>query len=392
MRILAIETSCDETAAALLETKSGKFNLLSNVVSSQVKIHAKYGGIVPEVAARQQMRDILPIIQEALLVDGLNKRRTALDDKEIRNKKLEIKISNFQLPDYIAVTYGPGLVTSLRVGLETAKTLSYVWQKPLIPVNHLEGHIYASAISNFQFPISKKIPNPKSQIPNEFRMPEWEFPVLALVVSGGHTQLVLMKDHLKYKIVGHTLDDAAGEAFDKVAKILDLGYPGGPIISRLGKEGNPKAFDLPRPMINSGGFDFSFSGLKTAVLYLAQKESKSKNYELRKKDICASFQQAVVDVLVIKTIKAAERYKVKTILLGGGVSANKELREQLGMAIENNLSEISYHIPDISLTGDNAVMIAIAAYFRYKNKNFLKPNPQSKVWQRLNATPNLKLT
>ena len=272
MKILGIESSCDETAAALVDYTGGRFSVLSNVVASQIEIHKKTKGVVPEVAARCHVEAIIPVIKEAM--------------------------QNETKPDAIAITKGPGLVTSLRIGVDTARTLSFFWGVPMIGVNHLEGHIYASVLQNTAI----------------------EFPALCLVVSGGHTELVLMKKHLDYKIIGETRDDAAGEAFDKVAKILDLGYPGGPEISKLAKEGNPKAIDFPRPMIDSKDFDFSFSGLKTAVLYYV-KNLKPKTYNL-KPDICASFEQAVVDVLVAKTICAAKKYKVKTVILGGGVSAN----------------------------------------------------------------------
>jgi len=269
MIILGIETSCDETAAAIVQNKSERFEILSSVVSSQVDIHAKTGGIVPEVAAREHIKNILPIIDQAL-------KKASMDYHKI---------------DAIAVTAGPGLITSLLVGAETAKVLSYTWNKPLTAINHLAAHIYANFISASW----------RTKI---------QFPLLALVVSGGHTELVLMKKHLDYQVIGQTRDDAAGEAFDKVAKLLNLGYPGGPIISKLAKDGDRKAVDLPRPMIKENNFDFSFAGLKTAALYKIQ----SGKYNLKDKktiaDFCASFEQAAIDVLVEKTIKAAKKYNV----------------------------------------------------------------------------------
>jgi N6-L-threonylcarbamoyladenine synthase len=330
MRILGIETSCDETAAAVLEVKGGKFKVLSNKIASSVKLHAKYGGIVPELAARAQMEYIIPVIESALKGVG------------------DI--------DYIAVTNGPGLITSLRVGVEAAKTLSYTWNKPLIAVNHLEGHIFTSELPG------KKI----------------KFPALALIVSGGHTQLVLVKDYLNYKIIGETQDDAVGEAFDKVGKILSLGYPGGPVVSKLAEKGSAGKIEMPRPMINSGDYNFSFSGIKTSVLY------KVKKGRVNKADMCASFQQACTDVLVIKAIKAATEYKVKSVIIGGGVAANKSLREELDNKFKKELSKVNIYIPEISLTGDNALMIAVAGYYKIKKKKFSD-------YKKIKVDPNLKL-
>ena len=227
MRILGIETSCDETAVSLIRVNKRGIEIEKNIVSSQVDVHAKYGGVVPEVAARMHVEVIIPLLQEAM------GRKFKAEDIDV-----------------IAVTRGPGLITSLLVGIETAKTLSYVWGKPIIPVNHLEGHLYSSWLENDELKIDRQD----------------IFPAIALLVSGGHTELVLIKDYNKYKLIGSTRDDAAGEAFDKVAKMLKLGYPGGPIISERAAEGYKKEIDLPRPMINSKDFDFSFSGLKTAVL------------------------------------------------------------------------------------------------------------------------------
>ena len=338
MIILGIETSCDETAVCLLEAKKNEFKILSNLVSSQVNIHKKYGGIVPEVAARKHIETILPLLNQCL--EALSKNST---------------------PDYIAVTNGPGLITSLLIGLETAKTLSYVWQKPLVGVNHLEGHLYSFLLSQ------------KTEISNLF-------PSLGLVVSGGHTELVLMKNHCQYKKIGQTLDDAAGECFDKTAKLLKIGYPGGPIISRYAEKGNPYKYDLPRPMINSDNYNFSFSGLKTAVLYQSKKIKPKKILP----DFCASFQQAVIDVLVAKTIKAAKEHKVKNIILGGGVIANKELRGQLAEKTKQKLPEINLFIPELKFCTDNAAMIAIAAYLHIAKKDFIP-------WQKIKVDPNLEL-
>ncbi|HKC15049.1 MAG TPA: tRNA (adenosine(37)-N6)-threonylcarbamoyltransferase complex transferase subunit TsaD [Patescibacteria group bacterium] len=322
MTILGIETSCDETSASLVKSENNKLKLLSNVVSSSVLLHAKTGGIVPENAAREQLKYIIPVIKESLVADF----------------------------DKIAVTYGPGLMGSLLIGVETAKTLSYVFEKPIIPVNHLIGHIYANWIEQ-----DKNI----------------EFPALSLLVSGGHTDLVLIKNHGNIKWLGGTRDDAAGEALDKTGRLMDLPYPAGPTIEKLAKEGNPKAFSFPRPMIDSNDFDFSFSGLKAAVLRETQKDAK-----IKIGDLCASVQEAIVDVLIFKTIKAAKKYKVKSILLGGGVAANQRLRDELKN--ESDKLGIEFFVPPKNLCTDNGAMIAAAAFFNNGPIPFNKisANPQ----------------
>ncbi len=326
MRILGIESSCDESAIALLEIKNNKVKILKNIISSQVNIHKKYGGIVPEIAARHHVENFFPILKEAKI--------------------------NFKKIDNIAVTYGPGLITSLMIGVELAKTLAYVYQKPLIPINHIEAHIYSNWLSHPEL-FNKKT-----------------FPALAVVISGGHTNIFLMKNYGQYQLIGQTVDDAVGEAYDKVAKILNLGYPGGPIISK--RANNYKGEDdlnFPRPMMYAKDFNMSFSGLKTAVLYKARAE---KNWNKKKIDkYCFAFQNAVVDVLTHKIIKAAQEYKVKNILLGGGVSANNELR--VALKTKADKLGIKTHFPKLKHTGDNAAMIAMAGYFnkkRAKKNNF----------------------
>lgn len=386
MLILAIETSCDETAVALLKAENGRFEIISNLVFSQIEIHKKYGGIVPETAARKHIETILPLLGQCLKKSECDKKTIKISDQ---SKGIKSPISFSPKIDCIAVTNGPGLITSLLVGVETAKALSYVWQKPLVNVNHLEGHIYA----NWLTPIDE-IPNHK------FQNPKIEFPALCLIVSGGHTELVLMKNHGQYKKIGETLDDAAGECFDKVAKLLEIGYPGGPIISQLAKNGNPHAFDLPRPMIKSGNYNFSFSGLKTAVLYKLQGFHPVKSprgailpraklfnrVKFRPQnflpDFCASFQQAVIDVLLEKTIKAAKEYKVKSIVLGGGVAANKELRKQFEEKVKKELCGVNLFIPPLEFCTDNAAMIAAAAYFHILKNNFSD-------WKKSKVDPNL---
>jgi N6-L-threonylcarbamoyladenine synthase len=281
--------------------------------------------------------------------------------------------------DYIAVTSGPGLITSLRVGVETAKTLSYAWNKKLVEINHLEGHIYSSLLNNL------KIYNfvGKVRADQSFTaIKRIKFPALALIVSGGHTQLVMLRDYLKYKIIGETVDDAAGEAFDKVAKILGLGYPGGPVVSRAAKDGDSGKINFPRPMINSDDYNFSFSGLKTAVLYYV-KSQPSLNVKVVN-DICANFEQACVEVLVHKTIKAALNYGVKTVLLGGGVAANNQLRQRLEINLKQKMPKCIFLAPEIKWTGDNAAMIALAGYYKIKANKFAD-------WKKVKTEANLRL-
>jgi len=363
MIILGIETSCDETAASLVRGTGSKVKVLSNVVSSQIEIHKKYGGVVPEVAAREHVLNILPVVNEALKKAGIKSPLPPL-------------LKGVNKVDAIAVTTGPGLITSLLVGVETAKTLAYAWGVPVIAVNHIEGHIYA----NWLEPICNvkcKMSNVKNKI---------KFPALVLTVSGGHTMLILMTGHGKYKLLGETRDDAAGEAFDKAAQLLNLGYPGGPAVaacaSKLKIESEKLKIKLPRPMLNSGDFDFSFSGLKTALLYEIQKD---KNYKKKISEYAYEFQKAVAEVLVHKTIKAALKYNCKNIMLSGGVAANIELRNQLKEAVKNKLNGAKLIIPEFKYCTDNAAMIATAGYFSAKRKKFTP-------WQKLKADSNQELT
>lgn len=327
MKILGIETSCDETSASLIESNGRNLSLLSNIVSSSIDLHAKTGGIIPENAAREQLKYIIPVIKNAIVAPF----------------------------DAIAVTVGPGLLGSLLIGVETAKTLSFVFNKPLIPVNHLIGHIYANWVEQ------------KEKI---------EFPALGLIISGGHTDLVLLKDHKKIKWLGGTRDDAAGEAFDKIGRLLGLPYPGGPAIEKAAENITFDKFKFPRPMIESGDFDFSFSGLKTAVLREIQAIEQLNNETIN--DISASVQKAVVDVVVKKTLSAAKEFKVKSILLGGGVAANQKLQNELKLKIQNSKLKIGLFIPPKNLCTDNGAMIAAAAFFNGKSTDFSKvsTNPQ----------------
>ena len=348
MLILGIESSCDETAAALVRASGGRFEILSNAVSSQIKLHQPFGGVVPELAAREHLRNILPVVKEAL--------------------------GDFKPQDIyaLAVTVGPGLMPALMIGVETAKALAYAWGKPLYPVNHMEAHVYANWIDH-----SDGI----------------EFPAVGLIISGGHTELVLIKGPGKYKLLGQTLDDATGECFDKVAKMLKIGYPGGPLIEKTALTGNPAAYKFPRPLLDKPNFDFSFSGLKTSVLYFLQKNfpeamgagvatergtsedgagkgavtGEARIGEKDLADICASFQAAVFEVLIQKTLRAAKKYKVQQILLAGGVAANNTLKQQMLSVLEKpqdkKTGDQRLIYPELKYCTDNAAMVAVAGYF-----------------------------
>lgn len=382
-KILAIETSCDETAAAVLEVEIAnpstrnlkvsvrgsnlsetppkiinnknitfpKIKVLSSVVRSQIKLHSKMGGVVPEAAARAHLKYIRPVVEQALTNSNLP--LTAID--------------------YIAVTQGPGLLPSLLIGVEFAKALSYGNSIPLVPINHMAGHLYSP------FAQLKAI---------SYKLAASVFPMISLIVSGGHTMIVLMsgiagsgsagKDIKNYRVLGQTVDDAAGEAFDKVAKMLNLPYPGGPEVSKLAADGNPEAINFPRPMINNKDYNFSFSGLKTSVLYYLRD-----NPNVNKADLCASFQQAAVEVLVTKTMRAVKEFGAKSVSLSGGVAANKHLRETLANTLKTHGR--AFYVPDFKLCTDNAEMIGLAAAFKLHNG--FKPVKYNKI----EADPNLSL-
>jgi len=314
--ILGIETSCDETSVALV--KKGK-QILSNIIASQMDIHQQYGGIVPEIASRKHMEFILITGQEAL-------------------QKAEVTLKDI---DGVAVCYGPGLKGSLLVGLSFGKAVAFALDKPLIGINHIEGHIYANFLNN------QKI----------------QTPFISLIISGGHTSLILVKEIGQYQLIGKTRDDAAGEILDKVAKHLGLGYPGGPIIEELAKTGKGDAIHFPRPLLNSNDFDFSFSGLKTAVLYFLG-EKKERNELININDLCASLQQAIIDTIKNKTLSCAIKYNISNIVLGGGVAANASLRRALREAARK--VGISVYYPPKELCTDNAAMIACAGYYKFK--------------------------
>lgn len=355
MIILGIETSCDETAAAVVfgnrKNPPGRLQILSNIVASSANLQAKYGGVIPEQAAREQLKAIIPVIKEALL------------QAQCKSQDLNA----------IAITYGPGLIGSLLVGVETAKTLSMIWNKPLIPINHLLGHFYANWIT----PAHLRGVSLDYARDKQAHLGGVTFPCLGLLVSGGHTDLVLFEGHGKYKYLGGTRDDAAGECFDKCARLLGLPYPGGPHIAKLAQKGNPKVFDLPRPMILSDDFDFSFSGLKTAVANLVESDPKLiLHNNPQRANLAASIQDAITDVLIKKTIKASQKYHIRQIMVAGGVAANKYLSEKLRRNLHTQI-----RIPLPQLCTDNAVMVAAAGFFQ-------KPisNPLS-----LQADPSLSL-
>jgi len=340
MIILGIETSCDETAVALVEGKNGNAKEIESLVASQIAIHAATGGVVPEVAAREHVGVVIPLI-ETLLGKWKNKPRV----------------------DAIAVTAGPGLFSSLMVGVETAKALAFAWDVPLVRVNHIEGHLYSSTINSAE---------------------AIKFPALSLIVSGGHTELILMKGHGAYRLLGRTKDDAAGEAFDKTAQMMRLGYPGGPAVAAAAEKGDPKTYDLPRPMLAGSGLDFSFSGLKTAVLYTIKNSKLNIDDPRVVADLAASTQAAIVEVLVEKTIRAARQSKVKTVLVGGGVAANEVLRAALAARVKKDLPDVGLRLPLKRYTTDNAIMIATAGYHHATKKDVISP-------LKIKADPNWEL-
>jgi len=391
LKILAIETSCDDTAAAVVALVGGVPTVLSSVVSSQIELHRQYGGVVPALAAREHVKNLVPVIDEAL-------RASDTGPNDI---------------DAIAVTQGPGLIPALLAGVSGAKALASVWAKPLIGIHHIEGHIYANFIHTLTTDNSQPTTIESDSGNRKLEIGNSCFPLLALVVSGGHTELVLMRDHFEYEILGRTKDDAAGEAFDKVAKMLGLPYPGGPEVAaraaQYGKEGpslrdglveaiqdsessgspRPRGLGLaktdkknlcfPRPMIDSGDYDFSFSGLKTAVLYEIRKTAEEDRDEPFINGICHAFQEAVVDVLTAKTRRAIEEYAPATLVIAGGVSANVLLRESLSTIVASEFPYTAFVVPDFKYSLDNAAMIGSAALLRYarlspKEREALKKN------------------
>ena len=326
--VLALETSCDETAASVV---MGGNDVLSSIVSSQIDIHARFGGVVPEIASRAHLESLIPVVN------------SAIDEAGILPSRIDV----------VAATAGPGLIGALLVGVSAAKSLALVWDKPFVGVNHLEAHLYAGLLDD----------------------PTLTFPLVVLLVSGGHTMIIEMRGHGDYTVLGRTIDDAAGEAYDKVARFLNLGYPGGPVIDRIAAEGNPHAVEFPRAMQHDG-LDVSFSGLKTAVMNHVRR-----NPDISNVDIAASFQAAVVDILCIKTIRAAQQVGARGIVLGGGVSANSSLRAE--MTRRGNEAGFRVALPSRAMCTDNAAMIAAAAWHR-----LAADGPTS---LQCGAYPNLKL-
>ena len=365
MIILGIETSCDETAVGILEikkTKAGFFiNPLSNTVASQIKIHRKHGGVVPMLASREHTKNI-PMIT-----------RKALEQAFGSKKDIVSKI------DLIAVTKGPGLILSLLIGVNFAKTLAWKWNKPIIGINHLEGHLISFLLPSSESKDNFLINTGCKRI----------FPSICLLVSGGNTQLIHVKAIGKYKIIGETRDDAAGECFDKGARILGLSYPGGPSIAAEAAKytihNTQYTIQLPRPMIDSKNYDFSFSGLKTALLYLTQDIGPKKVKKYRQA-IAYEFQEAITDVLVEKTIEAAKELKTKSIILAGGVSANKRLKEKFQEKLKKERLNIKLLVPKLEYATDNAIMIALAGFFQY-----IKQSKKSFDWRKIDADSNLRL-
>ena len=399
MKILAIETSCDETALAVLDVKGGAKNpsitAMSHQVASQIALHTQYGGVFPMMAKREHSKNIIPLFKKTLEQSFPNIKATNKTQKidvklnkkiaEILSREPELLeqflpfITSIKKPaiDMIAVTVGPGLEPALWVGINFARALSFAWDIPVVPVNHMEGHI-----------LSFLLPEKKS-VSKGFKLSDFNFPILSLLVSGGHTELVLVKGWNKYKVVGQTRDDAVGEAFDKVARMLDLPYPGGPEISKLAEASRKdkqivkdEKIKLPRPMIHSNDFDFSFSGLKTAVLYLIRDMKKIDDN--KKKQIAREFEDASIEVLTSKTIKAMKKYSADTLIVGGGVSANMHLRRELESKIKNEKFQV--YFPTKELSTDNAIMIGLVGIYKFlKTKKGVRYNSKQLV-----ATGNLQ--
>ncbi|MCX6739174.1 MAG: tRNA (adenosine(37)-N6)-threonylcarbamoyltransferase complex transferase subunit TsaD [Candidatus Parcubacteria bacterium] len=405
MNILAIETSCDETAISIIATEENSekksITILANVVISQIEIHKPYGGVFPALAKREHAKNLVPVLAQSLEKADMLQTKTSekiSEEKQTelaslleREPELLVALSEFiptvQIPkiDYIAFTQGPGLPPALWVGLNFARAIALLWDTPLIPVNHMEGHLFSSLV------------NGKENVPQEIQNPK--LPTLALLISGGHTEIVLMKDLFQYEVVGTTRDDAVGEAFDKAARILGLPYPGGPEISKRAKRFRErpsfakatagKQYKLPRPMLHSDDFDFSFSGIKTAVLYMVKKIEEMT--EDIREEICYEFEEAVAETLMSKTLRAAEKYNPKTILMGGGVSANSYLQEIFKKTFQQNFPDAEISIPEKDCSTDNALMIAIAGYLRalHDPKSILSPD--SEKIREMQADGNLAL-
>lgn len=362
MKILAIETSCDDTCIAIFETKNSTF--LSNVASSQIEVHRKWGGVYPTLARREHQKALVPVLKKALSkADMLKPGRVNKDISAILTKESELKkdlkkfLSEYKIPtiDLLAVTIGPGLDPALWTGINFTKALASAWKKEVVPVNHVKAHFFAPLVL-------EKAP----------------YPAISMIASGGHTQLILSKNINNHQILGETRDDAAGECFDKTARIIGLPYPGGPEIARMAKKKTKKNVSLPRPMINSDNYDFSFSGLKTAVLY--KWKAKKDTDEDFKIAMAKEIQEAITEVLETKTFKAANAFQAKTVVLGGGVSANQLLREKF----RKRKDKFKIILPPMGFSTDNAKMIAVTAFYEYQEKGAVS-------WNSLKSNPNLKI-
>ncbi len=409
MRILAIETSCDETGVALLTFRESRgevtAQILGNALLSQTKTHAFMGGVVPSLAKREHARNLIPLFIQTLTEAGAFKQKTSINIvrsakdenflKKLFSHEPELfeafqnvvpKIKPIHL-DAIAVTSGPGLEPALWVGINFTKALGYVWNIPVVPVNHMEGHILSAMLRESERDSVKhevlKLKKQSSVDATRYTLHATGFPVLSLLISGGHTELVLSKKIGSYRVIGETRDDAVGEAFDKVARMLGLPYPGGPEISRLASEVRESRtknleFKLPRPMIQSDNLDFSFAGLKTAVLYTLKKMDQTENqkvYDISytvKQVIAREFEDAVTDVLVSKVRRALVQTKAKTLVVGGGVIANRNIRKELSKLVHNEFPDVELFLPSNDLTTDNAVLIGLAGYFKARKRGFGK--------------------
>ncbi len=387
MKILSIESSCDDTSIAVIEVHEDvqEVTILSHITSSQADLHTQYGGVFPMIAKREHAKNIVPILKQALIESNMSLEKTHTIDKSlIKNipmidagmaEELCHYLATVDKPDidYICVTYGPGLEMSLWVGINCAMALSHIWGIPLVPVNHMEGHIYSISVTGEK----------------SFPLHTFTYPYLSLLISGGHTQLVLAPNKDEYTIIGNTKDDAVGEAFDKVARMIDLPYPGGPAISKLAKIGRQENVQpwvtLPRPMMHTPDYDFSFSGIKTAVMYALEKKVADSG-ALTDEDkiaLAMEFENAVTEVIVKKLFKAVDEYQIEEIAVAGGVAANTYIQEQIKKHIEKEGYTTRVYFPDRSVTGDNALMIALAGYKNIKeNKKFPQP---------IKATGTLKL-
>lgn len=416
MNILSIETSCDETGISVVRQESGspEITLLGNALASQIELHAQYGGVFPAMAKRAHAEKIIPLTIEALTQAGLlieNTSTLGIDNrKEIESlcvrepEMIEVLVEFFnvwQKPalDYIAVTVGPGLEPALWVGINTARVLGSIWNIPLIPINHMEGHVVTAALEEQQDDFAglaeptaretEDVENRPTAMKRVYLLKDLRFPVLSLLVSGGHTELVLAHGFGQYEKIGQTRDDAVGEAFDKVARMLGLPYPGGPAVSKLAAafriKGIENPFTLPRPMLHSGDYDFSYSGIKTAALYTVRDLTENNSRELTEDEtmaLAAAFEDAAIEVLIKKTIRAAEEYGVQTVIVGGGVAGNTYLKQEL----TNALSGPTVLFPENWLATDNAVMIAMAAVARIQAGNISTELPEN-----LRANGNLSI-